>query len=90
MAVVKDNFYKFIGGGRSDLFWRMMLKNKPNDYYSEEFKDLVTKMIDVRERRINMSDIQSHPWYTSEDVPTEEEIISEFEIREKKAKAALE
>ena len=53
-ATAKDSFYKFIGGKRPDLFWKTMNKGKSADYFSEEFKDLVTKMIDLKERRISM------------------------------------
>lgn len=47
MAVAKDNFYKFIGGKRPDLFWKTMNKGKRADYYSNELKDLITRMIDL-------------------------------------------
>ena len=46
-------------------------------------------MIDLKERRISMKDILAHPWVT-QDIPSEQEIRKEFELREQKAKAALE
>jgi len=73
-AIAKDPFYKFIGGKRPDLFWKTMNKGKPEDYFSEEFKDLVTQMIDIADRRFDMEKVMAHPWYTSNDVPSYEEI----------------
>lgn len=43
---------------------------KGNDYWSKDFMDLFTKMVDVFDRRIDMNGIKSHPWYTNNDVPT--------------------
>jgi len=72
-AKVKDDLYKLIGGKRPDLYWKAVSKHK-DFVFSEDFKDLVTKMIDVVDRRIDMSAIMEHPWYTSDDVPSYEEI----------------
>jgi serine/threonine protein kinase len=43
----KDPFYKAIANNKSKSFWRVHSKNKPNgaNYFSEEFKDLVTSML---------------------------------------------
>lgn len=88
-AIAKDQFYKYIGGKRPDLFWKTMGKGKPDGYFSEEFQDLCGRMMELKDRRINMNDILSHPWMTSTDVPSNEEILKEFTVREQKAKAAL-
>ncbi len=45
--------------------------------------------MDLSDRRIKMDDIKQHAWYTSEDVPTEEEIKEEFKTRDEKVKKAL-
>ncbi len=67
-----------------------MGRGKPPGYFSEEFKDLVGKMMEIRESRIDMDGIMNHPWVKSEEVPTHQEIKMEFKVREDKAKAALE
>ena len=40
----KDPFYKAIANNKSKSFWRVHSKNKPNtnNYFSDQFKDLVT------------------------------------------------
>ena len=40
-AVPRNTNYKFIGGGRNDLFWRTMSRNKAEGFFSEDFKNLV-------------------------------------------------
>ena len=67
-----------------------MEKNKPKGYFSEEFKDLVTKMIDLKDRRATMDDIINHPWFTNNDIPSLAEIRAEFTERDRLAKQALE
>jgi hypothetical protein len=41
-------------------------------------KDLLGKMIDLADKRIDMDGIMNHPWVISDDVPTLEEIKEEF------------
>jgi len=40
-AVPSDKFYKSIGAGRHDLFWQVMEKYKSENFYSDDFKDLI-------------------------------------------------
>ena len=51
-----------------------MSKGKPADFFSDSFKDLVGRMLELKERRISMEEIYQHPWFVSDDVPTYEEI----------------
>ena len=48
-AVAGDKFYKPIGSGRPELFWAAMEKYKSPGYYSDDFKDLVTQMLALRD-----------------------------------------
>ena len=45
MANDQDNFYKLLATNRSDLFWKAHSNRKPADFYSEDFKDLITCML---------------------------------------------
>lgn len=40
-----DAFYKFICANRADIFWKAHSQNKPAGFFSEEFKDLITSML---------------------------------------------
>jgi len=45
--------------------------------------DLVEKMlaIDKNNSRINMEGIKNHPWFTSAEIPSQEELKQEFDER---------
>ena len=36
-----DPFYRCLAAQRADIFWKTHLKEKEEDFYSEDFKDLV-------------------------------------------------
>ena len=42
-----DSYYQLLASNRTDLFWRAHLQssNKGADYFSEEFKDLISSML---------------------------------------------
>lgn len=42
-----DSYYQLLASNRTDLFWRAHLQssNKDADYFSEEFKDLISSML---------------------------------------------
>jgi len=46
-AVPTDPYYKCIGGGKYEMFWKAHYKSKDggSSFYSEDFKDMVTKML---------------------------------------------
>jgi serine/threonine protein kinase len=45
------------------LFWKLISKNYPANFFSEEFKDLITKMFKFSpEERLSLEQILSHPW----------------------------
>jgi len=79
MAVAKDPFYKFIGGGRPDLFWKKMMSNKRAGFFSDDFKNLVQRMLAYKER-ITMDEILNHPWMNGP-VPSKMNLIDEFKTR---------
>jgi serine/threonine protein kinase len=90
MAGKKDPFYKLIVQNRADLFWKAWQQYHPDDdnYYSDEFKDLITTMIDFYpQKRPLMADIIGHPWMQGE-CATHEEVVKEFEERKEMIKQA--
>ena len=40
---------------------------------------LITKMIELADKRIDMDGIMNHPWFTDEDVPSYEQIVADFQ-----------
>ena len=78
-AKPNDPVYRFIGGKRNDLFWEKIERNKPDGFFSDNFKDLVQSMLayeGTKEKpgvtRIDMDGILNHPWMTDEHLPTKE------------------
>lgn len=48
---------------RADLFWKTHSRNKPEGFFSEEFKDLITNMLQVMpHQRLSLAEIVGHPW----------------------------
>ena len=40
-----DPFYRMINANRTDLFWKTHSRNKPEGFFTEEFKHLITAML---------------------------------------------
>lgn len=69
-----DAYYKLLMTNRADLFWKNHSKSKDPDFFSEDFKDLITNMLQYAPHmRLNLVDIIGHPWMTGK-VATEAEI----------------
>ncbi|CAG9333706.1 unnamed protein product [Blepharisma stoltei] len=59
-------------------FWGLYSRNKPQNYYSEEFKSLIMGMLHPNpERRFTIYDIKNHPWYNGP-IASLEEVQSIF------------
>lgn len=90
--VTSDPFYKAIAQNKSKSFWRVHSKNKPNgqDFFSEEFKALLTMMLQYDPvHRPSISEIFMHPWMAGP-MPSEAEVVKEFQVRHEKVVAAQE
>lgn len=62
-AEPNDPFYRLLCANRADLFWKAHSKNKPDGFFSEEFKNLITSMLQFDPaHRLSMADVKSHPW----------------------------
>ena len=64
----KDPHYRIMCLGRYDVFWNAHEKSKPKKpFYSEEFKDLIQKMLALEPKdRLDIDAIKAHPWYAGE------------------------
>ena len=84
MARSDDSIYRFFTMNRIDKFWQTHSQDKGDDYFSEEFKDLITSMLHYHpQHRPMVADIVGHPWLAGENAVTStaEEIRKEFENR---------
>lgn len=67
MAKAEDMYYKLLATNRADLFWKAHSSRKPADFFSDEFKDLITSMMQLHpHQRLCMADIIGHPWMQGE------------------------
>jgi serine/threonine protein kinase len=87
MAKDDDTYYKLLATNRSDLFWKAHSQRKPEGFYSDEFKDLITCMLQVHpHQRLCIADIIGHPWMASGPVATNEMVREEFMTRHERNK----
>ena len=80
-----DRYYQLLATNRSDLFWKAHSNSqrKGEGYYSEEFKDLITCMLQFHPfSRLSLVDIVMHPWLINGDSSSPEEIIAEMGRRQ--------
>lgn len=69
---------------RSDLFWKAHSNptRKPEGFYSEDFKDLITCMLQFHpHQRLCIADIIGHPWLSSGETASAEEVRANFSQR---------
>ena len=63
-AEPSDPFYRLLCANRADLFWKAHSKNKPEGFFNEDFKNLITAMLQFDpSNRPSMADVKAHPWY---------------------------
>jgi len=83
-----DPHYKLIATNRADLFWKYHSNRKPAGFFTDEFKDLMTNMLQLMaNQRLSMTDIVGHPWMSGT-VATPETVRAEFATRHTIIKAA--
>ena len=82
MANEEDNYYKLLATNRSDLFWKAHSNRKTEGFFSEDFKDLLTCMLQFHpHQRLCIADIIGHPWMASGGVASSESVRAEFANR---------
>ena len=78
IATQQCPFYTQIINQRADLFWKAQELNKEPGYYSQDFKDIVTLMLQNNsEVRLQISDLLGCPWLRGE-IATPEEVHADF------------
>ena len=82
-----DEHYKLLAKNRSDLFWAEHSKYFTSGFFTEEFKSLVTSLLQMDPcHRLGIMDIVAHPWIVNTSMATEAEAREEFARRALKSK----
>ena len=70
-----DPYYKLLSRKKTKIFWKAHSRRKPKDYFTEDFKDLIEKMLEYDpNKRIAMKEIQEHPWFIGQ-TPSQSELL---------------
>nr|VVW87826.1 unnamed protein product [Nymphaea colorata] len=89
-AALTDPYYKLIKEKRYDVFWSAHCRKRLPTFFSDQFKDLIQKMIAfVPSERPTIVEIAKHPWVKGA-VCLHPDILEEFAQRKKKLDAILE
>lgn len=89
-AEAHDPFYRCIAASRADIFWKTHLKGKPENFFSEEFKDLVQAMLQLdAAHRPSITEVLAHKWMQGP-MPSKDEVRAEFTKRDLIVKERLE
>lgn len=61
-----NNLYRKISS-HDPMFWKIHSRSKPDNFFSEDFKDLIEKMLEINsEKRLNLGQVINHPWVLGE------------------------
>jgi serine/threonine protein kinase len=89
-SVPEDSYYRYIKDKNFNAFWSFHSKRRPAGFFSDDFKDLIQRMLayDPKERP-TMIEISQHPWVKG---PTlvPEQMRDEFILRKKKVEFVIE
>jgi len=89
MANMEDPHYKLIATNKSSQFWAAHSNRKEENFFNEEFKDLVTAMLSFHpHQRLSIPDIVAHPWIQQGDYASADEVHEEFARRHEQNKKA--
>ena len=89
MANMEDPHYKLIATNKSSQFWAAHSNRKEENFFNEEFKDLVTAMLSFHpHQRLSIPDIVAHPWIQQGEYATADEVREEFQRRHEQNKKA--
>jgi len=80
-ASPQDQHFKLLAMNRADLFWKAHSRNKAAGFYTEEFKDLITNMLQlIPTHRLSLADVVGHPWMQGA-IASESDVQQEFANR---------
>ena len=73
----KNPYYKRLYGNPAS-FWKAAASQKPADYFSQDFMDIVNKMLALEpQNRLTMEQVYAHPWMGGP-MATREEFVAEM------------
>lgn len=73
-ATQLDTNYNLIASNKAEEFWKIHQKEKVNGFYSDNFMDLITNMLQFNSgQRLTLADIFGHPWLQGP-TPTQDEV----------------
>ncbi|CAG9320131.1 unnamed protein product [Blepharisma stoltei] len=82
-ATLTEPYYRLLSN-KEERFWQLHSRNKPQNYYSAEFKSLITDMLAFNHsQRLTIEQIKAHPWYQGP-VASTQEVGQELRIRRQK------
>ena len=80
-ASATDPLYKFYAECRESLFWQAHTQDKPDSFYSPEFRELVDMMLAHEPScRLSLGEVATHPFFDGE-VLSAAEVKAEVEAR---------
>lgn len=66
-ATIQDIGYRRLQAVNNDDFWNSKSKGREPDFFTEDFKDLITSMLQAEpHKRLTLADIIGHPWMQGE------------------------
>ena len=82
IADAEDIHFRQLLNNRADNFWKLHSRHRPADFFSPEFKDLITHMLQpIPEMRLTLADIIGHPWLSEGGVASQYQVHLEFHQR---------
>lgn len=78
----QDPHYRLVAEGKADIFWQQHQKHKKAGFYTEEFKDLITNMLQFNPNsRLSLADIVGHAWMQGT-IASAAQVRQEFQQRQ--------
>lgn len=83
-AVDSDPYYKLIITDRNSTFWEAHLRNKENNFFSNDFMNLLNSLLAYDpQNRISLAELVNHPWVKSGKCSSHSDIKTAFSHRQK-------
>ena len=83
-ADLSDPHFCCIARGDMNKFWRAHSQGRKANFFSEEFKDLISNLLAYQPfQRLSAAEIVFHPFFTRGGIATQREVRIEMESRER-------